>query len=73
MKEAGHPCVTFSGLSILHPSLFERLDQTAGKLAPLLIDAMKKDKVLGELYHGHWCDVGTIERLQSLDAVLRGP
>ena len=71
MKEAAHPSVTFSGLSILHPRLFADFDQTAGKLAPLLIDAMKKDRVLGEYYRGHWCDVGTIERLQSLDAVLR--
>lgn len=71
-KEAGHPCVTFSGLSILHSSLFEGLDQTRGKLAPLLVDVMKQDKVLGELYHGCWCDVGTIERLQSLDTILRG-
>jgi N-acetyl-alpha-D-muramate 1-phosphate uridylyltransferase len=71
MKELGCPSVTFSGLSILHPRLFVGLDQTAGKLAPLLIGAMKKDRVLGECYSGHWCDVGTIERLQSLDAFLR--
>jgi N-acetyl-alpha-D-muramate 1-phosphate uridylyltransferase len=71
MKEALHPSVTFSGLSILHPRLFAGLDKTAGKLAPLLIDAMKKECVWGAYYRGHWCDVGTIERLQALDAFLR--
>ncbi len=62
---------TFSGLSILNPTLFTGLNEEAGKLAPYLIQAMADNKVYGEIYNGHWFDVGTVERLNQLDAFLR--
>ena len=38
------------------------------KLAPLLRAAMDRGEVSAELYHGPWTDVGTPERLASLNA-----
>jgi len=62
---------TFSGVSVLSPELFK--GHQAGEafpLAPLLIDAMAKNQVSGQLYEGGWVDVGTPERLKELEKEL---
>lgn len=66
----GQNKLTFSGLSVLSPELFAHCKSGAFKLAPLLIDAMASGKVTGEHYCGLWTDVGTVERLQSLEEHL---
>ena len=43
------------------------------KLAPLLVAAMRDDRVSAELHRGYWLDVGTPQRLAELDARLRAP
>lgn len=58
---------TFSGVSILHPDLFEGCQAGVFKLAPLLKKAMDEQRVSGELYTGYWLDVGTPERLNQLE------
>ena len=66
---------TFSGLSVLSPELFNDVqvdsENRAFPLAPLLRDAMARGRVSGEYYDGRWCDVGTPERLEKLNATLR--
>lgn len=61
---------TFSGIGIYRPELFAGCEAGAFKLAPLLKDAMQKQQVTGEHFTGQWIDVGTPERLQSLDKML---
>jgi MurNAc alpha-1-phosphate uridylyltransferase len=64
--------LTFAGIACYRPELFA--DVTPGqkaKLAPLLIAAMARGQVTGEHHRGHWMDVGTPERLRTLDAALR--
>ncbi len=58
--------LTFSGISILHPQLFEQCEAGTFKLAPILKGAMNTKQVTGEQYDGYWLDVGTPERLQEL-------
>ncbi|NPA71365.1 MAG: nucleotidyltransferase family protein [Gammaproteobacteria bacterium] len=58
---------TFSGVSILSPSLFKGMEVGFIKLAPSLRKAMQSGKVTGELYQGYWSDVGTFERLQATE------
>ncbi len=67
----GSPRFTYAGIALLSPDLFA--DQSAGRfpLAPLLVAAMQRRSVSGELYSGRWTDVGTPERLAELDQVLR--
>lgn len=61
--------LTFSGIGLYHRDLFKDLQIDApAKLAPLLKEAMTKNRVSGEKYTGPWHDVGTPQRLQELNA-----
>ena len=62
--------LTFTGISLLHKRLFEGLTDQAGKLGPVLRGAMDRGRVMGLFHHGQWVDVGTPERLQTLDRQL---
>lgn len=62
--------LTFAGISIMSPALFEGLAPGKRPLAPLLREAMSRDQVSGEHYLGNWVDVGTPERLTLLDRQL---
>ncbi|WP_337154353.1 N-acetylmuramate alpha-1-phosphate uridylyltransferase MurU [Pseudomonas protegens] len=70
-RQPGAAALTFSGISVLHPRLFE--DCVAGpfKLAPLLREAMAQGQVSGEHMQGHWVDVGTVERLAQVEHLLQ--
>jgi MurNAc alpha-1-phosphate uridylyltransferase len=61
---------TFSGVSIIHPDLFAHCAAGVFKLAPLFKQAMDDFKVTGQIYSGYWLDVGTPERLASLEAYV---
>lgn len=66
---SGQPMkLTYSGMGVYHPSLFETCKPGVFPLAPLLRDAMDKGKVSGEYYQGIWNDVGTVERLAELNS-----
>ncbi|MBQ0731587.1 MAG: nucleotidyltransferase family protein [Oleispira antarctica] len=62
--------LTFSGISLLKPTLFKSSQAGAFPLAPLLREAMAQGRVSGELYTGSWVDVGTPERLQQVEDLL---
>jgi len=62
---------TFSGVGVYSANLFKDIKQTIFPLAPLLREAMQKDQVTGEYYQGKWFDIGTVERLELLDASLK--
>ncbi|MDH1260957.1 mannose-1-phosphate guanylyltransferase [Pseudomonas fluorescens] len=62
--------LTYSGIGVLHPQLFDGCSDGAFKLAPLLRNAMAKGEVTGERLKGHWVDVGTYERLAEAEALI---
>lgn len=80
---AGGGKLTFSGIGVYRPALFDGWRGVIGdapgadetpprfKLAPLLRAAMARHGVSGEHHRGRWTDVGTPERLAQLDAALR--
>ncbi|MET4000143.1 N-acetylmuramate alpha-1-phosphate uridylyltransferase MurU [Marinobacterium sp. MBR-109] len=70
VSEQGSGRLTFSGISVLTPQLFEGVTETAFALAPLLRAAMARGQVSGERHRGCWEDVGTPERLAQLDQRL---
>lgn len=65
------PRLTFSGTGIYQPEMFRTISPgSRAKLAPLLIEAMNSNHVAGSRYDGRWVDVGTPERLATLNATL---
>ena len=71
--ETSESMLTFSGIGVYSPELFEGIVRgSKAKLAPLLRAAMTSGKVSGEYYAGRWIDVGTPERLKQLDESLYG-
>lgn len=69
-SEGGYK-LTFTGISLLHRRLFTGLDDSAGKLGPVLRRAMAHRRVRGLHHRGQWMDIGTPERLAELDRKLR--
>ena len=64
--------LTYSGIGVYSPELFENTAPGKIKLAPLLRQAMKLNRVSGEKFDGFWMDIGTPERLNDLDNHYRG-
>jgi len=67
VQNEGKPKFTFSGIGYYSPKLFEGLEVERLPLAPLLREAITKGKVSGELYSGEWHDIGTPQRLESIN------
>jgi len=68
---AGPGTLTFSGISILDPRLFDGCTPGAFALKPLLDQALAANRLTGQRHGGAWCDVGTPARLAALDGELR--
>jgi MurNAc alpha-1-phosphate uridylyltransferase len=64
--------LTYSGIAVIDPALFDGCTAGAFKLAPLLREAMASGRVTGEHYRGHWVDVGTQERLAEVEQLIKG-
>lgn len=58
--------LTYSGIAVFHPSFFDGVAPGRFPLPPLLFDAVDRGMLSGEHYRGHWSDVGTPERLETL-------
>lgn len=61
---------TFSGIGIYRPDMFAGLSTAKRALKPLFDKAIAAGRISGQLYHGDWSDIGTIERLQDLEQQL---
>jgi MurNAc alpha-1-phosphate uridylyltransferase len=70
VSDTGTPRLTFSGIGVYRPELFEGCRPGRFPLAPLLRAAMARGLVTGEHYRGDWVDVGTPQRLAELDQRL---
>jgi MurNAc alpha-1-phosphate uridylyltransferase len=71
LKNTGEAMLTFSGVGVYHPDLFAGIKRgEPAKLAPLLRQAIAQTRATAEPFQGVWHDIGTPERLQSLDETL---
>lgn len=71
LKNEGKQMLTFSGVGVYHPDLFASITRgQAAKLAPLLRTAIAENAATAQHYTGIWHDIGTPERLKSLDESL---
>lgn len=62
--------LTYAGLAVYCPSLFQGLLPGVRPLAPLLVEAIATGRATGEYFPGPWVDVGTPERLHELDQAI---
>jgi MurNAc alpha-1-phosphate uridylyltransferase len=65
-----HPRLTFAGIGVYDPRLFDGCPRGAFPLAPLLRHAMVAGRVSGQRHDGEWHDIGTPQRLAALDRRL---
>lgn len=68
IRNDGEVKLTFSGIGVYHPRLFEGCQAGKFSVVPLLRSAMENYLVTGELYRGQWDDIGTPERLEAIDS-----
>ena len=66
----GQPRVTYAGLSVMSPQLFEGMKPGKSALRPLLDAAIIEARLSGQLWSGLWSDVGTPARLRELENKL---
>lgn len=66
IRSDGDSKLTFSGIGVYHPRLFEGCEAGKFSVVPLLRSAMNNHLVTGETYEGRWEDIGTMERLESI-------
>ncbi len=58
--------LTFSGIGVYNPRLFNGCQPGKFSVVPLLRKAMEKHLVTGEVFTGWWDDIGTLDRLESV-------
>lgn len=63
--------LTYSGVAVINPKMFDGLEQGKRPLAPLLKQGMLDGKISAEKMQAEWVDVGTPERLTALDLQIR--
>lgn len=71
ISNEGLPRYTFSGIGVYRPEMFDSVTRgSSAKLAPILREFANQRRIGGEVYRGNWTDVGTVERLEQLNAPL---
>ena len=58
---------TFSGVAIYRPEFFAGCTPGRFSIVPMLRAAADADQLAADVYSGSWTDVGTVERLESLN------
>ncbi|MGH1485794.1 MAG: N-acetylmuramate alpha-1-phosphate uridylyltransferase MurU [Cellvibrionaceae bacterium] len=66
---------TFAGVSLLHPSLLADYPESRIRfpLGEVFRYFLSQKKLTAEHYSGQWFDIGTVDRLESLDHLLSSP
>ncbi len=70
-ENEGEKTLTYSGIAVIHPQMLEGIGEGKLALAPVWEALMPDGRITGEYYSGQWFDIGTVERLQKLEAKLR--
>lgn len=57
---------TFAGIACYHPNVFVDCPQGRYSVTPLIRQYVRAEKVTGQLHHGTWSDIGSMERLNAV-------
>ena len=68
VTESENPQFLYSGIALYHPSILEGAQVEKFSIVPRLKKAISVNRVAGVLHSGEWDDVGTPERLKSIQA-----
>lgn len=63
VHEAGSMPLTYAGIGLYRREFFAGEKIERKPLLPMMLRALRAERVAGEEYRGHWLDVGTPERL----------
>lgn len=64
---------TFTGIACYHPAAFQHYKTGRYSVTPLLYDLCTKNVISGELYHGSWINVDSLERLKLANSLKNEP
>jgi len=71
VRNEGMPRYTFSGIGVYRPEMFDSVvSGEKTQVGMLLREYASRGLVGGEIYGGDWTDVGTVERLERLNAAF---
>ncbi|WFP52004.1 nucleotidyltransferase family protein [Methylomonas sp. EFPC3] len=76
LAEQGETKLTFSGIGLYRPELFEGVPAAPLKLRPVLNRAIQQQRISGQKHSGIWLDIGTPDRLEHFSNMVgseRGP
>lgn len=70
----GDATYTFSGISVMRPEIFALFTSASERfpIRDVLASGIRDGYVSGEVYRDIWWDVGTLERLEALNALVSG-
>lgn len=64
------PDYTFAGIACYNPQIFQSLPQGRYSVSHLIRDYAQEGKATAELYKGNWFDIGSLERLNTVNDFL---
>ena len=67
LRNGGAQRLTFSGVAVYRPEFFEACGEGRFSIVPMLRKAADEGRLQGSVYEGVWEDVGTEERLASIN------
>lgn len=67
IRNGTSPSLTFSGVSVYRPEFFGDCEAGRFSIVPMLREAADARCLQGSLYDGLWADVGTPERLRTIN------
>jgi len=73
VRNLADPPHTFSGVARYAPEFFANVRPGRSPLAPQLRSAADEGRLSGSLHDGLWADVGTPQRLDDLELLLKHP
>ena len=73
LKDDSASSYTFSGMAFIHPDIIRGYPnkRKAFPLKEAFLYFIEQRKLTASIYSGGWCDVGTPERLQELEVLLK--
>lgn len=69
LNKMAQPRYTFGNISVLHPDLFLGCEVTHFPLNRVLLPAIEKNRISGEIYQGPWYNVGNPSQLASVQSL----